>query len=369
MFLLGEYHRFLFYALLVTGIALQVLSLMLNADRILDYLMLILSIVFMVLGFWFSTIAAVLISFWFIAVVTIPGSIQQGSGFYLSLFAVGFLTTRRPPYLGVVLGVISAFALYYGHSLTGSVSGKLGMVLYLLPLIVGFAYNQLRAQKEAQAIEENLRAAAFREDLANQLHDNLSGKLVQISLLSRLISQTDGIESESVGNKIREASAAALMQLREFTTELGRNPNTYTIGNKTGKEGDKIRETQSLADVLTQIESKLRDVGFFPECVISGDWFAYQESILVLREILEEISTNIMKHALASSKVYLLVRCGQEQLRIFSANPISVVDSTYFPSSGRGLNSMKTKIEKLNGRMETRFEENQYSTSITIPKA
>lgn len=347
------------YLVITIGILLQVLALILNAKTVLDFIMIGLSIVFVAFGLRFPSVAAVLVSVWFIAAVAIAQTLEQGSGFYLSLVSIGFLITRRPPYVGIILGAVSAFAVYYGHSSIASLSGKFGMVLYLIPLLVGFGFNQLRAQKEAQEATQRLRISVLRENLANQLHDNLSNKLVQLILLSRLLPKAKDSESDSIGVKIREVSVSALSQLRDFTEDLGRDA--------TGEEVVRGKGFKSLPQTLEHIKNQLQSVGFIPECTLSGYEIQPLQTVEILTELVEEIATNIMKHGQPNTKAYILVRCTATQIRIFSANQVR--EDALFTPSGLGLKSMKSKVNQLGGQLETRLDSGQYSISISVPKS
>lgn len=108
-------------------------------------------------------------------------------------------------------------------------------------------------------------------------------------------------------------------------------------------------------------------MGFIPECILSGDESWYEQDIPIVGEILEEIFANIMKHGQPYTKVYVLVRCGKTHLRIYSANQISTLNLGLFPPSGRGLSSMKRKIERLGGDLDRKQDAGEYSISISLP--
>lgn len=248
------------------------------------------------------------------------------------IYAVGFLGDFGPPKRGflalaVVLGLLTAEAVWLGHPLWGL------LVPFLIALIVGVPTIQFTDRERvkdalirAQAEIELLSKTAERERIARDVHDLLGHSLSMIVLKAQLAGKLLGKDAEAARREIRELEQEARNALMET------------------RQAIRDWRQASFQDQLAQSKEMLARAGLGMEAHILAEVGPSQlEAALSL--ILREAVTNIVRHARASNCSVVLSR--NEELVLEIADDgigISAVE-------GSGMAGMRARAESLGGKM------------------
>lgn len=206
------------------------------------------------------------------------------------------------------------------------------------------------------------------------MHDSVSHVLVQISILSSPHAGKTEVAGDEQLRQIHELSAKGLREIRDLVQELQlqsrqlsespTNPKmpvdsswNYTLASNSG--GD-------LEDALQDFAGVLQRSGFKLDLQIRGRLEEISVTkVLVLRDCLREMSTNILKYADSNHPVILLLRVASGAMHLYTANQISPQD-TGFPSTNRGLAGIRHRVEALGGSVTTNIDDTSWIISLTL---
>ncbi len=308
----------------------------------------------------------------FLAVTVSP--ISASCGIELTFFAVGYLCATAPIFLGVGAAVVLGVATGYGSYLVDSTwdSAIYMSISFLVPVAVGLAIANYRHLYEAEQAKSHLELVRQSQNLSIKVHDSISHVLVQISILSGAESSNDKEPTLNHLQQINELAARGLREMRSLVNELQSQAQQssepagardYLGGTQEELESSRNAE---LGVALQDLAVALQRAGFELELQIQGDTGLISDSkSAVLSDCLREITTNILKHGIASQPVVLLLWISEGRVKLFCANEAKARGRD-FPSSGLGLKGIRHRVEARGGRMETSLDSGTWSITVEV---
>ncbi|WOP17991.1 sensor histidine kinase [Raineyella sp. LH-20] len=214
--------------------------------------------------------------------------------------------------------------------------------------------------------EENLR---IREDeraaLARELHDVVAHELSIISLQITSRSRTDDpAELHQVLDSVKRSTHSALYELRLLVGLLREN------GSEESDLGH-LNDDTSVVGVADQLRLQLTDLGHTTTCQVPAEVDELPATLTrTLIRILQESSTNIVKHAAPGGPCQATIRLTPEEVVLMVTNPLG----TRTPSpdlrrgpSGWGLRGIAERIDLLGGGFSAGPEGDRWVVRASIP--
>ncbi|MFM2206117.1 MAG: hypothetical protein RL213_92 [Bacteroidota bacterium] len=182
-----------------------------------------------------------------------------------------------------------------------------------------------------------------RERISMDLHDEVGTLLTRTLYMSR-----SGMKFSE--KALQDQLQEALFSLRVHINTLQRRSFPLT------RLADEIRET---------FQQTLRPSGaeVVVEITMDKDYGVTVDSYRNIRLALFEISTNILKHTLAS-KVLLRLRSGQGRLHIFVQDDGQVSELSSIFGKGQGVGNIRTRLQSVGGRVDFRISEGGHGLTV-----
>lgn len=223
-------------------------------------------------------------------------------------------------------------------------------------------HSALRLAEERR--EELARTRADeRHRLAMELHDVVGHGLTVIAMQAAMLQTVDSPERRAESETaIADAARQSLADLR---TMLGALRGT---GPDAEPDHGPVGAPVPVEDLLDHCRARLAEAGFHPE--VRGD-VAGQVSgsaLLTLQRLLQEATTNILKHAAVGGRVEVELRHDEHETRLLVRNPIPARPRTEpTPHSGHGLAGMDERVRILGGRISHGPEDGSWVLDVTLP--
>ena len=267
--------------------------------------------------------------------------------------------------ISVAVGYLISVGLTLEAPITAAVSllFAIGMGLWIWSIAdVSDSRLALLAKLEATqaalaAVSRDAGVASERERFAREIHDtvaqDLTGLVMGLRRVSRLISDGDAAAAGAVVSDLQERAEAALAEARALVTAsaapgLG-DGAAAAIGRLVARAG---REGGFAASVSIDPE-----IGALP-----------RETEVVLVRVAQEALSNVSRHAAATSVVVRLTAVGVDSVRL------DVIDDGrgFDPSTvarGFGLDGMRERLELVGGRLELEGSTAGTTLSAVVPIA
>lgn len=216
-------------------------------------------------------------------------------------------------------------------------------------------------ERENASIREDERAA-----LARELHDVVAHELSLISLQITSRSQSDDpAELHRVLDSVRRSTQSALYELRLLVGLL----RSDGPGDESDLGG--LNVDTSVGEAGAALASRLRELGYDVELSISpgaDDLPSTLASTLI--RILQESSTNVIKHAPPGSRFRGEVRVTPHNVLVSLRNPLGdgrTDPALHHGPTGWGLRGLAERVDLLGGQFAAGPRDGQWVVSSRIP--
>lgn len=285
-----------------------------------------------------------------------PSLNALGTTVYFSVLAVGFLWAYRPLWVaaGATVACIAGSAVDVLRNGTGAEEIPFIVAAYAVPSLLGLLVLTLRDRIAAERVAGEKRLLEYQQSLAAEMHDSVTHLLVQIKLLAETEQLTDAARPQF--QAVSRLAGQALSELRDLTNRV--------------RSGAAPAASASLAATLSELGASSAEVGLILKTELLGDPAKIPAEVQSqLRIICTELTTNMLKHADRSAPASLVIKVGERQVRIFSANtvpPAAAPDATY-PSSHQGVGNLRARVEKMGGTFTASVNDGTWTATATIP--
>nr|WP_256472853.1 histidine kinase [Corynebacterium lipophilum] len=201
---------------------------------------------------------------------------------------------------------------------------------------------------------------ARRTSLARALHDSVAASLTSVVMRAETLSLQQGFAAE-----IQVELAAIAEQARDSMKEV-RGLLRILSSDSSSCSSDL---EPSAADQFHQIVSFLKAHGFTVET--RGSFRALSlnpNGLVVLREVLKEVATNIIKYANPGSTVTLTVEDHDGYVTISFINTVGSRKPASDLTTGLGLPAISQLAEGIGGDMRTVSSSTRWNTELRIPQ-
>ena len=211
-------------------------------------------------------------------------------------------------------------------------------------------------QKKAQLVALNATMSgqeSERKRIAEDLHDGLGGLLTSIKIQFRFLEhEVQGIRSSAPFLKTERMLDRACQEVRRIAHNM--MPETlFELGL-----------VPAIEELIQSIPADALDIHLQ---IINTPNRCEEETEIMVYRITQEIINNVLKHALAT-KLILQFAFHEEMLHVVAEDDGIGFAETEMTSLGKGLNSIKSRVEYLQGEIEVDSRINVGTTiSISIP--
>lgn len=278
-----------------------------------------------------------------------PRAIISSAGIATSV-AIGYLISVGPTLEAPITAAVSlVFAIGMGLWIWAIADESDGRLALLAKLEA--------TQAALAAVSRDAGVASERERFAREIHDtvaqDLTGLVMGLRRVSRLISDGDAPAAGAVVADLQERAEAALAEARALVTE------SAAPGLGDG----------AAAAIERLVARTARESGLSASTEIDGELGALpRETEVVLVRVAQEALSNVSRHAGATSVVVRLVPLGADTVRL------DVVDDGrgFDPATvarGFGLDGMRERLELVGGRIELVASTAGTTLSAVVPIA
>ena len=247
------------------------------------------------------------------------------------------------------------------------------LVIYTGAALAGTAARRFqehlaRNRRELEELErEN---ASIREDertaLARELHDVVAHELSLISLQITSRSHTDDqAELHRVLDSVRRSTQSALYELRLLVGLL------RSDGPDDESDLGHLNEDTSVGVAGATLAGRLRELGYDVELVVSPEADGLPSTLArTLIRILQESSTNVIKHAPPGSRCRGEVMVTPHNVLVSLRNPLGDSRSDaalHRGPTGWGLRGLAERVDLLGGELAAGPQDGQWVVSARIP--
>jgi len=246
------------------------------------------------------------------------------------------------------------------------------LLLFFVAGTIGTGVRGFQRAREAdrrqlkELREENLR---IREDeraaLARELHDVVAHELSIISLQITSRSRTDDLtELRQVLDSVRRSTHSALYELRLLVGLLREGgPDESDLGH--------LSDDTSVVGVAEQLRQQLSDLGHTTMCQVPAEIDDLPATLTrTLIRILQESSTNIVKHAAPGGICQATIRLTPDEVVLSVTNPLGsrppAADLRRGPT-GWGLRGIAERVDLLGGDFSAGPAGDRWVVRASIP--
>ncbi len=227
--------------------------------------------------------------------------------------------------------------------------------------IILYLKNKLREQKFAFEKQElvlktELQLQQERNRIADELHDELGGKLSSIKFASKKIQRADSINDvKTITSRVAEISSEMIESMRSIIWAMDTQNDTY----------------ESFTSYLRNFSSTLAEDN---DLSIKCDFQSIEQSVYIKGQIrhhlslaIKEILNNIIKHSTAN-EVIVTAKVESNVINVVVTENGSGFDPAALNSSGKGLNSIRKRMSSIKG--EVHFSKSDWMiTKFSVPLA
>lgn len=201
---------------------------------------------------------------------------------------------------------------------------------------------------------------ARRAELARALHDSVAASLTSVVMRTETLSLRQGFTDET------QAELAAIAEQARDSMKEVRGLLRILSSDSSFRSSD---SEASATDLLYQIASFLKTHGFTVETKGSFRTVSLNtDGLVVLREVLKEVSTNIIKYANPGSTVLLNVEDHDGYVTISFINTVGSRNPASDLATGLGLPAISQLAEGIGGDIRTVSSSTRWNTELRIPQ-
>ena len=199
-----------------------------------------------------------------------------------------------------------------------------------------------------------------RESLARTLHDSVATSLTSVVMRAEALSLQQGL-AENTQMELAMIAEQARNSMKEVRGLL------HVLSS--GSSPRPADSQPSAVDQLYQVADFLETHGFTVETTGTQlDISLDVDSLVILREILAEIATNIIKYAEPRSTVNLVGEGDESHVIIRFSNVISSRSQTSHLTTGLGLPAISQLAESAGGATRTISNSTNWQTDLWLPR-
>lgn len=215
------------------------------------------------------------------------------------------------------------------------------------------------------ALQETLGQQAVdaeRRRIATELHDVVAHGLTVIAMQSSVLEIARDEEARVAAQRsIGDAARQSLLDLRRMLLVLH--------GSDRAHEADEENTTASLAARAQEYTAHLQAAGFIVENQIHGIPELAQSLRLTLIRILQECTTNILKHAQAPARVSFALHTKDQSIGLTVRNQLPTARfRTTLPTSGFGMMGMQERVALFDGTISYGTEGEEWAVRVSFPQ-
>ncbi|RNE48181.1 sensor histidine kinase [Corynebacterium alimapuense] len=316
--------------------------------------------------------------------IAVPKRVLLTWAFYLPLYLiVAFVPDARITAFVLIAPLMAGIVAYLGHpraaawgglliTFAGSIDPLNGIylpenllalmiwaILLATAVLTGKTLHQLSRQRRELIDRWRKDVEQRRENLAQSLHDSVAASLTSIVMRSEALNLRQDLDpqiSEELG-EIADQARLSMSEVRGLLRVLS--------------EDAPAREPQPEAPLsrqCTDTAKLLRAHGFLVEVRTEqpgGELNA--NKLVVLRQVLSELSTNVIKYAEPGSTVLLQLTETDNELSLEISNAVRTGAQLPNLASGLGLAALSQLAAGVNGRVSTHSNGQQWSSILRLP--
>lgn len=290
----------------------------------------------------------------------------------------------RPTVFTFIAPVVVAIVAYRGHPVaaasgsillwySGSINPSAGLlfppdllasviwaVFLAAAVLIGHVFHRIITQRKDLIGQWDNDVRTRRETLARTLHDSVATSLTSVVIRAETLSLQQGLAAD-----IQTELAAIAEQARGSMKEV-RGLLRILSSDSQPRSSD---SEPSAVDQLYQVTEFLKTHGFTVDMTGARPLFPLDaDSLIILREILNEIATNILKYAEPGSTVKLTVEDYGSQAIISFANIVS--SRAYKPhlATGLGLPAISQLAATVGGAIRTVSNPDSWKIELQVPQ-
>lgn len=214
----------------------------------------------------------------------------------------------------------------------------------------GEAALRVRAEQRAVDATESARIERVRAEMARDVHDVVGHSLAVIIAQADSAAFTDEpVDLHRITQSIAAAARSSLHEVRDVLAGIDDEP---VATDPTG--------------IAVAVE-ELRETSFSVEHAVRGRRGLLGDAEgAVARRVVQEITTNVLRHADPYAPVTVLETWWPDAVVIEVRN--SIADAVH-PGSGRGLGNMEHRARGVGGAFETTIWDRQFTARVRLPAA
>lgn len=285
-----------------------------------------------------------------------PAFISFGNGILWTLFALGFLCSKRPLWLGwSVSGLCTlSFFLFVVEDIKEWHLSLYSIFLMLTPAIFGTFILLQRENRQKQTLLAMAKRIEITNKFTAMIHDSITRTLVE--LCTRLEQSDDNRELAALARR-------ALSQLRSVSVAI-RGETDAPENNKSAPGS-----SQLLYAILEEAKETLTKSGFNVTLIRSiQEHTLSQTKIININSCIDETVANIIKYGDRNTPVNIVVTAHGNSLIFFESNGISAEPrKDPIPSSHVGLAAIARRVKSDKGSFNSLTENDIWSQTLRLP--
>lgn len=295
----------------------------------------------------------------------------QGTEFLHLAISSGLVAYTAPVWFVLVyVSISSGLAVLAATTTDIFASGALtalGLVL-TISIVIGSALRRAHSREHRLALDnERLRydrdaeLAAERSRITDELHDIIARDVTLISMHVRVLERVKDPELHSTSlAAIRSSADQALSDIRRL----------LHVVNDADPDLGSVRASLALSDVLENVEQELTVLGAHVDMHVDSAPTASMSVEHALARMLQEATTNIVKHGPQRPDVRIELSGDDQHIRLRVRNTVRRSPERTLPkaSPGYGLALMEERITLLGGTLRTAHEGEEFVISATLPR-
>ena len=303
---------------------------------------------------------------------------------YLVLFLVASVHSElRAPAFTLIAPIMAFTIAYRGHTVAAMIGGivlwyagtvnlavgifvppdllaaTVWAIFLVLAILSGHVLNRVITQRRQLLHQWEAEAHTRRQELARALHDSVATSLTSVVMrletasIQRDLPSADKAELHAIAEQARES----MTEVRSLLNILSENtrPRSST-------------PAPQVAELLRELTKRLKvhgfviaTTGYLPHLEMNAD------QLSSIREVLAEISTNIVKYAEPGSTIDIAVEVHNDHVELHISNVVK--QSGYEPSlsTGMGLPAISSLMEGTGGKLTTVSNHTRWKALLRIP--
>ena len=279
---------------------------------------------------------------------------------------IGTVVAYRGYIVAAVLGTlflwyVGSVDVFYGRYLPVDwLAFALSGLILCLPVAIGYSLYRSGWQQKQLKKQWDTDVKTRRETLGRILHDSVASSLTSLIMRLEAMSMQKSLDDETRQEMVDLAEQARLSmkEVRELLHTLSTD--------------DSPRPHEPAPSVVAQVQlmaGALKEHGFTVK--ISGnisDLRLTADDLVVLQEVLRELSTNIVKYAEPASTVVINFADTSASVMLKISNVPSTGQHRTLLTSGMGIPALSQVMESMGGSLAIVSSLEQWTTELDIPR-